>query len=93
MLGFRNTAVDTVDQEMIYVGDEHGKLLGFRQLIQKVGSLRTIYSYVSSLGFIFVNKNLQSLQNFKLFLIDILCSALVFYCISPNKSKNTAFVQ
>ncbi|XP_014285861.1 probable ATP-dependent RNA helicase DDX52 [Halyomorpha halys] len=33
-VGHRNTTVQDVEQELIYVGDENGKLLAFRDLIQ-----------------------------------------------------------
>lgn len=32
----RNSAVDTVDQELLFVGTENGKLLAMRDLIKKV---------------------------------------------------------
>lgn len=32
---FRNTAVDTVKQELIFAGDEHGKLVAMRDLIRR----------------------------------------------------------
>lgn len=34
-VGHRNTTVQEVDQELIFVGDEHGKMLAFRELIQQ----------------------------------------------------------
>ncbi|CAH1179452.1 unnamed protein product [Phaedon cochleariae] len=34
-VGQRNAATDTVDQELLYVGNEQGKLLAFRDLIRK----------------------------------------------------------
>ncbi|CAG0901270.1 unnamed protein product [Darwinula stevensoni] len=34
-IGARNAAVDTVDQELVYVGNEHGKLVAFRDLVRK----------------------------------------------------------
>lgn len=32
---FRNAATDTVDQELLFVGNEQGKLLAFRDLVKK----------------------------------------------------------
>ena len=32
----RNTVAETVQQELLYVGDEHGKLLAIRDIIRKV---------------------------------------------------------
>ena len=34
-VGGRNVAVETVDQELKYVGNEQGKLLALRQIIQQ----------------------------------------------------------
>lgn len=34
-VGHRNTTVQHVEQELIFVGDEHGKMLAFRELIQQ----------------------------------------------------------
>lgn len=34
-VGHRNAATDMVDQEILFVGDERGKLLAFRNMIQK----------------------------------------------------------
>lgn len=36
---FRNTAVDTVDQQLLFVGTENGKLVAMRDIIKKVRSL------------------------------------------------------
>lgn len=36
---WRNAATDTVNQELIYVGDESGKMIAMRNIIQKVESL------------------------------------------------------
>lgn len=33
----RNTAVDTVEQQLLFVGTENGKLLAMRDIIKKVG--------------------------------------------------------
>lgn len=33
-IGQRNTATDTVDQELLFVGNEAGKLIAFRNLLQ-----------------------------------------------------------
>lgn len=33
---FRNAAVETVDQELLFVGSETGKLLAVRDLVKKV---------------------------------------------------------
>lgn len=33
---YRNAATDMVDQEILFVGSERGKLLAFRNMIQKV---------------------------------------------------------
>lgn len=32
---FRNTATDLVDQELLFVGNEQGKLLAFRDIVRK----------------------------------------------------------
>lgn len=32
---FRNTATELVDQELLFVGNEHGKLLAFRDIVKK----------------------------------------------------------
>lgn len=42
----RNTAVDTVEQQLLFVGTETGKLLAMRDIIKKVGR-RTTFSIVS----------------------------------------------
>lgn len=42
----RNTAVDTVEQELLFVGTENGKLLAMRDIIKKVGRHITV-SFVS----------------------------------------------
>lgn len=34
---YRNTATDLVDQKLLFVGSERGKLVEFRNIIQKVG--------------------------------------------------------
>ena len=34
----RNTATDTVQQELLFVGQESGKLLAVRDIVQKVGT-------------------------------------------------------
>lgn len=34
-IGQRNTATDLVDQELLFVGNEQGKLLAFRDLVRK----------------------------------------------------------
>lgn len=33
---FRNSAVETVEQELLFVGSETGKLLAMRELVKKV---------------------------------------------------------
>lgn len=33
---FRNTAVETVEQELLFVGTENGKLLAVREIVKKV---------------------------------------------------------
>lgn len=33
---FRNSAVETVEQELLFVGTETGKLLAMRELVKKV---------------------------------------------------------
>uniref|UniRef100_A0A667XYI8 Probable ATP-dependent RNA helicase DDX52 n=1 Tax=Myripristis murdjan TaxID=586833 RepID=A0A667XYI8_9TELE len=38
-IGHRNTAVDTVEQELLFVGTENGKLLAMRDIIKKVGAI------------------------------------------------------
>ncbi len=35
-VGTRNTAVESVQQELVFVGEEYGKLVAFRDMIQKV---------------------------------------------------------
>ena len=37
---YRNTAVETVEQELLFVGTENGKLLAMRDIIKKVGSAK-----------------------------------------------------
>ena len=41
----RNTAVESVEQELLFVGTENGKLLAVRDLIKKVASpwLKTVF--------------------------------------------------
>lgn len=34
---YRNAAADLVDQNLLFVGSERGKLVEFRNIIQKVG--------------------------------------------------------
>lgn len=34
----RNTAVETVEQELLFVGEENGKLVAMRDIIKKVRS-------------------------------------------------------
>lgn len=36
MFSFRNSAVETVEQELLFVGSETGKLLAMRELVKKV---------------------------------------------------------
>lgn len=36
MLVCRNAASDNVDQKLIFVGSEHGKMVALRELVQKV---------------------------------------------------------
>lgn len=36
----RNAAVETVEQELLFVGTENGKLLAMREIIQKVSTLQ-----------------------------------------------------
>ncbi|KAK9766840.1 RNA-dependent ATPase rok1 [Basidiobolus ranarum] len=35
VIGAKNAATDTIKQELVYVGEEEGKLIGIRQLVQK----------------------------------------------------------
>ena len=36
-VGAANAATDTIDQKLLYCGNEHGKLVAFRALVLKVG--------------------------------------------------------
>ncbi|KAJ8267191.1 hypothetical protein GJAV_G00139570 [Gymnothorax javanicus] len=47
-IGQRNTAVDTVEQELLFVGTENGKLLAMRDLIKK-GFLPPVLVFVQSI--------------------------------------------
>uniref|UniRef100_A0A3B3STB4 Probable ATP-dependent RNA helicase DDX52 n=1 Tax=Paramormyrops kingsleyae TaxID=1676925 RepID=A0A3B3STB4_9TELE len=47
-IGPRNSAVDTVDQELLFVGTENGKLLAMRDLIKK-GFLPPVLVFVQSI--------------------------------------------
>lgn len=37
----RNTAVDTVEQELLFVGSESGKLVAMRDIVKKVQTKHT----------------------------------------------------
>ena len=37
LFSFRNSATETVEQELLFVGQESGKLIAIRDIIQKVG--------------------------------------------------------
>lgn len=39
----RNTAVETVEQELLFVGTENGKLVAMRDIIKKVRTLQRVY--------------------------------------------------
>uniref|UniRef100_A0A667Y8G4 Probable ATP-dependent RNA helicase DDX52 n=1 Tax=Myripristis murdjan TaxID=586833 RepID=A0A667Y8G4_9TELE len=47
-IGHRNTAVDTVEQELLFVGTENGKLLAMRDIIKK-GFLPPMLVFVQSI--------------------------------------------
>lgn len=40
---FRNTAVETVEQELLFVGEENGKLVAMRDIIKKVRSALFVF--------------------------------------------------
>lgn len=45
----RNAAADTVDQELLYVGSESGKMVAFRNIVQKVRLIKyliTMFHYI-----------------------------------------------
>lgn len=41
----RNTAVETVEQELLFVGTENGKLVAMRDIIKKVRTLQRGYAF------------------------------------------------
>uniref|UniRef100_A0A8C4EYB0 Probable ATP-dependent RNA helicase DDX52 n=1 Tax=Dicentrarchus labrax TaxID=13489 RepID=A0A8C4EYB0_DICLA len=45
-IGHRNTAVESVEQELLFVGTENGKLVAMRDIIKKVRALQRIYSLI-----------------------------------------------
>lgn len=63
----RNTAVDTVEQELLFVGTENGKLLAMRDIIKKVGRRNTIgliSDEVLMIYYLFFGLLLSGLQGF-----------------------------
>jgi hypothetical protein len=47
VLLFRNAVAQTIEQKLLYVGDESGKLLALRDIIHKVFSV--IFTYLGQL--------------------------------------------
>lgn len=42
----RNTAVETVEQELLFVGTENGKLVAMRDIIKKVRRMLNFYHLI-----------------------------------------------
>ena len=47
-VGAKNVAVDSVKQELVFVGSEAGKLIAIRDIIRKVGLYAIVFSVILS---------------------------------------------
>lgn len=60
----RNSAAETVEQQLLFVGSENGKLLAMRNLIKQVSDVLTLVIWMSQYKVLHHSKKERNLLNF-----------------------------